>query len=128
MDALNASSPRIPANSPGLAALDATLARGQKPDLRALTGELETMFLSLLMKEMRQTLESEGGLFAGDAGDVYGGLFDFYLGKHLADAGGIGLARSLAAPMERSLQPERPHDANSQRPAAGAGLPRSPSP
>jgi peptidoglycan hydrolase FlgJ len=107
----------------GLIGANGTLAPGAKPTLRAAAAEMETMFLSLLMKEMRQTLESDGGLFAGDGGDVYGGLFDFYMGKHLADSGGVGLARSMIATMERT-HPESPHDAPRSA-APGADLPRS---
>ena len=64
--------------------------------------DFEATFLSLLLKEMRQTLDTEGGggLFAGDTGDVQGGLFDLYLGKHLADAGGVGFAPAI----ERQLR------------------------
>ncbi len=64
--------------------------------------DFEATFLSLLLKEMRQTLDAEGGggLFAGDTGDVQGGLFDLYLGQHLADAGGVGFAPAI----ERQLR------------------------
>jgi Rod binding domain-containing protein len=51
----------------------------------------ESVFLSLLMKQMRQTL-SEGSMFDQDKGDVLGGLFDHYLGQHLAPAGALGIA------------------------------------
>ncbi len=61
--------------------------------------DFEAMFLSLLLKEMRQTLDDGGGLFPGDTGDIQGGLFDQYLGKHLADAGGVGLAAALERQM-----------------------------
>ena len=54
----------------------------------------ESMFLSLILKEMRQTMGGEG-LFGPDPGDVCGGLFDMYLGQHLAHAGGFGLAPVL---------------------------------
>jgi peptidoglycan hydrolase FlgJ len=67
--------------------------------------ELEATFLSLLLKEMRQTLEPEGGLFPGDTGDVQGGLFDLYLGKHLADIGGVGMAASLERNLRNSYAP-----------------------
>ena len=64
--------------------------------------DFEATFLSLLLKEMRQTLDTEGGggLFAGDTGDVQGGLFDLYLGQHLAAAGGVGFAPAI----ERQLR------------------------
>jgi Rod binding domain-containing protein len=51
----------------------------------------ESLFVSMLLKEMRQT-SSEDGLFAGDTSDVYGGLFDMFLGQHIAAGGGFGIA------------------------------------
>jgi peptidoglycan hydrolase FlgJ len=59
---------------------------------------------------MRQTLDPDSGLFPGDTGDVQGGLFDLYLGKHLADIGGVGMAAAL----ERNLR-------NTYAPAAERG-------
>lgn len=89
----------------------ATLGESGRPTIRQAARDVETMFLSLLLKEMRQSSESDGGFFAGDSGDVYGGLFDFYMGKHMAEAGGIGLASAWAGHLEQSLPPERSHDA-----------------
>lgn len=63
--------------------------------------EFEATLVSLLLKEMRQTLEPDGGLFPGDEGDVQGGMFDLFLSQHLADAGGLGLASVI----EHSLHP-----------------------
>lgn len=62
--------------------------------------EFEATLLSMMLKEMRQTEEPDG-LFAGDTGDVWGGMFDLYMGRHLAEAGGFGLAANL----ERYLKP-----------------------
>jgi flagellar protein FlgJ len=64
--------------------------------------EMEATFLSMLLKEMRQTLDQEegGGLFPGDSGDVQGGLFDLYMSKHLADSGGVGMAAALIQQMQ----------------------------
>lgn len=59
----------------------------------------ESMFASLLVKQMRQTLD-EGGLFGQDTSDIQGGLFDLYLGQHMAQAGGLG----IAAMIKRQLQ------------------------
>jgi flagellar protein FlgJ len=50
--------------------------------------------MAQLVKEMRQTLEP-GTLFGNDPGDVFGGMFDLFMGKHMAKAGGIGLAKVL---------------------------------
>ena len=70
--------------------------------------ELEATFLTMLLKEMRQTSEPDGGLFPGDTGDVQGGLFDLYLGKHLADAGGFGLAAALDRQLRTAHAADRP--------------------
>ena len=102
-----------------------TLESGARPSARELARQVETMFLGLLLKEMRQTLDEEGGLFVGDSADVHGGLFDFYMGKHLADAGGVGLAQSLTAQLEQTIHPEQPHDAPATR-STRMSLPRSP--
>ena len=79
-------------------AAQAKLGKGNSVDTVATN--FESMFLSLLMKEMRQTLEP-GGLFAQDNSDVYGGLFDLYLGQHLAQTGGMGVAKMVKAQLER---------------------------
>ena len=39
------------------------------------------MFVSIVLKEMRQTL-GPGSLFGSDAADINGGLFDMFMGKH----------------------------------------------
>jgi flagellar protein FlgJ len=67
--------------------------------------DFEATFLGMVLKEMRQTLDPDGGLFAGDTGDVQGGLFDLYLGQHLAAAGGVGLATAIT----RQLGPDSTH-------------------
>jgi Rod binding domain-containing protein len=78
--------------------------------------EFESVFLSLLMKEMRQTL-SEGSMFDQDKGDVLGGLFDHYLGQHLAPAGALG----IAAMVKKSWQTGGDHAQQGSRAQPGAG-------
>lgn len=56
--------------------------------------DFEGVFTSMMLKEMRKTLEP-GSLFGEDSSDIYGGLFDQFLGQHMADSGGIGLARMI---------------------------------
>jgi len=48
----------------------------------------ESMFTSLLIKQMRQSLQPNS-MFGQDTGDVMGGLFDLYLGQHMAQAGRV---------------------------------------
>jgi Rod binding domain-containing protein len=75
-------------------ALAAQLRAGGKEANAAVAKGFEGLFMSLVLKEMRKTLEP-GTLFGKDSGDVQGGLFDLYLGQHLAKSGGLGLARML---------------------------------
>jgi peptidoglycan hydrolase FlgJ len=73
--------------------------------------EMEATFLALLLKQMRETLEPDGGLFPGDTGDVQGGLFDLFMSKHLADAGGVGVATALLRQMQATVPKTAPTDA-----------------
>jgi len=82
-------------------------------DTRRVARDLEATFLTMLLKEMRQTLEPDGGLFPGDSGDVQGGLFDLYMGQHLAASGGFGLATAI----DRQLR--IPSHADTPQPPAG---------
>ena len=82
--------------------------------LKDMAKEMEATFLSMLLKEMRQTLEPDGGLFPGDTGDVQGGMFDLFLGQHLAAAGGFG----LAAAFDRHLRTP-PHADHRPPPSGG---------
>ena len=58
-----------------------------------LASQFEGMFVSMLLKEMRSSLE--GGLFSGEGSDTYGALFDMYLGEHLAGGNGLGVRELL---------------------------------
>jgi flagellar protein FlgJ len=52
--------------------------------------DFEGLFLSMIIKELRQT-SSGDGLFPGDASDTYGGMFDTLMGNELAAGKGLGL-------------------------------------
>jgi Rod binding domain-containing protein len=61
-----------------------------------LAEQFEAVFVSMLIKELRQSTSEDGGLFAGDRSDTFGGMFDSFMGEHIAAGGGIGLSRLLA--------------------------------
>ena len=93
-----------------------TGAVGLTPPARELAGsdenvgaKLEGMFVSVLIKTMRQTIDGEG-LFPGDSSDVLGGLFDQTMADHIAGNGGLGLAQFLGPAIQRD---------QSQRSSAG---------
>lgn len=87
----------------------------QRPDLHAALSHLkktdterqkkeaavgfESVFASTLLKEMRSSLEP-GILFGQDSGDIFGGLFDMFLGKHIAESGSLGIAKMVSRYLE----------------------------
>ena len=100
---------------------------GSRPDLAAklkslhqevddqqtekMAGEFESVFVSLMLKEMRNTLDGEEGLFGGDQSDTFGGMFDMFMGQHLAEAKSLGIADAIEGfmknqPSETSLNSE----------------------
>ena len=78
----------------------------ESKSVEQVAAEFESMFVSLVLKEMRQTLQEP--MFAGDAGDSLGGLFDMYVGKHLADNGGLGIGEMVKRYMQYSATHEQP--------------------
>jgi Rod binding domain-containing protein len=97
---------------------------GDLKNIEKVATGLESMFFSLLCKEMRETLEP-GTLFGGDQGDVFGGMFDQFLGEHLAQGGSLG----IAAMVRKQLTAQYTHEQHPGKlaPAAGrtAGKPLS---
>jgi Rod binding domain-containing protein len=90
----------------------------------------DAIFASLLIKQMRQTLneggEGEGGMFGKDSGDVLGGLFDTFMGDHLAKAGGLGIGKMVKHQLEQMNAGRNPYAAQaaigqSDRAAAAVG-------
>lgn len=67
---------------------------GGVADRQEVARQFESMFVSLLLKEMRKSLDGEG-LFPGDASDTYGALFDRYLGEHLAQQSAFGISKLI---------------------------------
>ena len=74
-------------------------APGRTANPQAVGKAFEEMFASIIIKQMRQTVE--GGMFSGDSGDVLGGLFDHFLGEHIAKAGGFGVGNMIRSQLER---------------------------
>lgn len=69
-------------------------ARNERLDSAA--KEFESVFLSMMLKEMRNTLDQqEGGLFGKEGSDTFGGMFDMFMGQHLAEAQPLGIADAI---------------------------------
>ena len=79
--------------------------------------QFESVFASLLLKEMRES-SSEDGMFAGDSADVYGGLFDTFLGQHIASQGSLGLAEMINQQISPKSATSNPSGTAPQAPEA----------
>ena len=114
---------RAPAPAPLLApGLSVSSAGTSRPIDPARAGEVargfESMFLSFLLKEMRQTLEPDT-FFSGDKGDVLGGLFDQFMAEHLSQKDALG----IAAMVRKQLEPtSHTYDRDHRRPPDPAGM------
>ncbi|MEZ5940736.1 MAG: rod-binding protein [Planctomycetaceae bacterium] len=75
--------------------LQAIGTESHRADSIGLAREFESLLLSQLMKDMRQSGFDESGMFPGDESDTLGSMFDLHMGRQLAMQGGFGLAKSL---------------------------------
>jgi Rod binding domain-containing protein len=69
-------------------------AEGAESRIASLGTEFEGVFLSLMLKEMRNTLE-DGGFFGEETSDTYGGMFDMFIGQDMAAASPLGIAEMM---------------------------------
>ena len=56
--------------------------------------EFESVFMSMLLKNMRSTI-SEEGMFAGDDSDTFGSMFDLFMSQHLAENNSLGIGTMI---------------------------------
>lgn len=63
----------------------------------------EGLFASLLIKQMRQTLEPDS-MFGDDKSDILGGLFDTVMGEHLGQTGALGIANMVRHQLTQPLR------------------------
>ena len=75
--------------APSTRSLAQRLSHASPEQIEQITEDFEGIFLSLLLKEMRQTLD--GGFFGEDGSDIYGGLFDLTMGRHMAQSSPLGV-------------------------------------
>jgi len=69
-------------------------ANGRARSIDQAASDMEGLFFSLLLKQMRQTLEPSS-MFGSDNGDILGGLFDSSMGQHLAKSNALGIGNLL---------------------------------
>jgi len=63
----------------------------------------EAMFLQVMLKEMRNTIDDEGGLFPkSQATDTFEEMLDAAFAQSIADSGQLGIAKQLEAEAARN--------------------------
>ena len=75
-------------------------------EIRTAGKEFESVFMSMLLKNMRSTV-SEDGMFAGDSSDTFGGMFDLFMSQHLAQTDSLGIGKMIEGFLNNS--PEHNH-------------------
>lgn len=63
--------------------------------LRTACMEMESLFLTHLLKEMRDTIEKSGFISGGRAEEIFTSLLDVEISRKMSAAGGIGLSSIL---------------------------------
>ena len=62
---------------------------------REACAEFEALFINMMLKELRATVNKSGLMDGGKAEELYTGLMDTQISRDLAAQGGIGLAAML---------------------------------
>lgn len=97
-----------------LAELRRSARAGDPGAAREVAQQFEALFVQMMIKQMREAMPTDGGLFGGEGMKLYESLHDQQLSLALARRGGLGLAESIerhltggatpTAGPERSLQ------------------------
>ena len=62
--------------------------------------QMESLFMTLVVKELRKTIPGNGMFGSGPGSEIYEGFFDTALGEALSSGTGTGLRQSLAQNIE----------------------------
>jgi flagellar protein FlgJ len=79
--------------------------------LQATCREMESLFLTYLLKEMRATVDKSGFISGGKAEEIFTSMLDVELSKRMSDAGGIGLSSLLFRQLGYQSEPKDSPDA-----------------
>ena len=74
------------------------------PKLESACAEMESLFISYLLKEMRSTVNKSGFISGGRAEEIFTSLMDVELSKQISEGGGIGLSSILMDQLSESAE------------------------
>ena len=99
-----ASSPSITQLSGQISASSKSSQSETPSEIEKTASEFESVFLSMMLKEMRNTLDQEeGGLFGGESSDTFGGMFDMFMSQHLAESNPLGIGNVIESYLQNSV-------------------------
>lgn len=79
-------------------------AKGLSPDKEHAGQQMEELFATMLVKELRKSLPNEGFFGEGKGADVFNGWMDDFLGRQLAQEGALDLAGRVKVALEESAE------------------------
>ncbi|MCB9834141.1 MAG: rod-binding protein [Planctomycetes bacterium] len=80
-----------------------------REEVKKVAEQLEGVFFSMMVKEMRKSLTDESLFGDGPEAEQYSGLFDQMMGEQMSRSGGLGIARLVMDQAEaraKSIAPE----------------------
>ena len=76
------------------------------PKLKDACRDMESLFLTYLLKELRKTISKSGFISGGKAEEIFTSMLDAELSKKMSDAGGIGLSSLLFRQLDSQSEAE----------------------
>jgi flagellar protein FlgJ len=87
---------------------------GDETELRKAVQELESVFINMMMKTMRSSIQEEDGFFKkSESEKMFEGMLDEEYAKKLSEAGGIGLTDLIVDQLSDNLYNEEDEEVTS---------------
>lgn len=119
---MDVTGPTAAATGAGTNPAKPTLSKAEERRLRSTAHEVESLFISQMLKTMRQASGNVGGPLTGTGQRVYQEMMDEHLGRTLAKGGGLGLADMLVRDvLRRQGVTKNPSSPPAEQPIRGAG-------
>jgi Rod binding domain-containing protein len=75
--------------------------------LRKVSKDFETIFLQMMLKEMRNSVQKSGLMGDSQATDMFESMQDEQISKQLASAGGIGIGSMIYGQLQKAVAPHQ---------------------
>ena len=113
--------PADPSSIPGSEGKGPGVKKIDEGKLKKACEDFESIFISQMLKEMRESIPKSGLLDGGSEQDAYLSLFDEAFSKSMAQGGGIGLGKILYQNVMKQVKPRGLAPAELSTAAQGQG-------